>query len=253
MFSSAYGKRTRKFERFNIHQRIQHIMMFVSFFMCTFTGLPIKYNHSWWAPKVTALFGGFDTMFTVHLIGAAIMLASSAYHLFYLIIYPIIKKQISIATVPALKDVRDINQHMRYLLGLTKEKARFDRYSYKEKFDYWAVFWGIFIMGGSGLMMWFPSFSAGLFPRWLIESTRIAHSDEAMLAILAIFIWHFYNVHFSPDFFPMNFVWFHGKMSHELMEHEHPAELNKILEKEQGANEKKDPKVPEDDTSRLNI
>ncbi len=253
MFQSAYGKRLRKFERFNIHQRIQHIMMFVSFFMATFTGLPIKYNHTWWAPKVTALFGGFDTMFTIHLTGGVIMLASSVYHLLYLIIYPIVKREISTATVPALKDILDLMQHMRYLLGLSKERAKFDRYSYKEKFDYWAVFWGMFIMGGSGLMMWFPDIAAGLFPRWLIESTRIAHSDEAMLAILAIFVWHFYNVHFSPDFFPMNFVWFHGKMSQKLMEHEHPVELAKILGDEQGANSSRNAHVIKDDTAKLKM
>ncbi|GAW91447.1 formate dehydrogenase subunit gamma [Calderihabitans maritimus] len=227
------GKQTPTvFERFNIHQRLQHIMMFTSFIICTVTGLPIKYNYSSWAPKVTALFGGFDNMLTVHLIGATIMLASSVYHLIYLVIYPAVTRKISTAMLPNLKDVRDLVQNMKYLLGLTDERPRFDRYSYKEKFDYWAVFWGMFIMGGSGLMMWFPEWSATLFPRWVIDSARVAHSDEAMLAILAIFIWHFYNVHFSPDFFPMNFVWYHGKMDHELMEHEHPLELERLLQEE---------------------
>lgn len=230
--------KNRKFERFNIHQRLQHIMMFTSFIMCTVTGLPIKYNHSWWAPKVTALFGGFDNMFTVHLIGATIMLASAAYHLIYLVVYPLVKREISTAAFPTFKDVTDLVHNMKYLIGLTDKPPQFDRYSYKEKFDYWAVFWGMAIMGGSGLMMWFPDIAATYFPRWLIESTRVAHSDEAMLAILAIFIWHFYNVHFSPTFFPMNFVWFHGKMSHELMEHEHPVELARILEEEKKGSSK---------------
>ncbi len=244
---------TKKFERFNIHQRLQHIMMFTSFIVLTITGLPIKYNHSWWAPKVTALFGGFDNMFAVHLIGAAVMIASAVYHLLYLIIYPIIKRKFSIAAVPTIKDVTDLVQNFRYLFGLSKEAAKFDRYSYKEKFDYWAVFWGMVIMAGSGLMMWFPDIAAQFFPRWFIDSTRIAHSDEAMLAILAIFIWHFYNVHFSPDFFPMNFVWFHGKMSEESMEHEHPVELERLLENDNSMTRGQGPSYKKGESSEIKM
>ncbi|KKM12527.1 cytochrome B [Clostridiales bacterium PH28_bin88] len=223
------GDTKATFQRFNIHQRIQHIMMFTSFITLAVTGLPIKYNHSGWAKAVTGMFGGFDNMFSVHLIAAVVMLASSVYHLFYLVLYPLATKKLSLAALPTLKDVRDVFQNMQYLLGLTKEPPKFDRYSYKEKFDYWAVFWGMVIMGGSGLMMWFPDMAAAFFPRWVIDSARYAHSDEAMLAILAIFVWHFYNVHFSPNFFPMSWVWFHGRMSREEMQHEHPLELERIM------------------------
>lgn len=243
-----------EFQRFNIHHRIQHIMMFSSFILCTITGLPIKYNESFWAPAVTSFFGGFETMFTIHLVGAVVMLACSAYHLVYLAIYPIVVRKPattrryppgeayrkisrglaaypSLAMLPTPKDVLDLLQNMRYFLGLSSEKPKFGRYSYKEKFDYWAVFWGMAIMGGSGLMMWFPQLATEYFPRWLVDASRYAHSDEAMLAILAIFVWHFFNVHLNPTFFPMNFVWFHGKMSRELMEEEHPDELRELEER----------------------
>lgn len=228
----ANHKSDKAFQRFNIHQRIQHIMMFTSFIALAITGLPIKYNNAGWAKLITAMFGGFDNMFAVHLGAAVVMLASSVYHLVYLIIYPIVTKKVSLAALPSPKDVKDLFQNIRYFLGLTSEPPKFDRYSYKEKFDYWAVFWGMVIMGGSGLMMWFPEISTRYFPRWVIDCARYAHSDEAMLAILAIFIWHFYNVHFSPTFFPGSLVWFNGKLSRKLMKHEHPLELER-LESEQ--------------------
>ncbi|WP_227766401.1 formate dehydrogenase subunit gamma [Zhaonella formicivorans] len=222
------------FERFNVHQRIQHIMMFSSFILLTITGLPIKYSQTDWAKVVVSIFGGFDNMFTAHLIGAVVMIASAIYHILYLILYPMLTKKMSTAALPSIKDFRDVLQNMQYMLGLTPEAPKFGRYSYKEKFDYWAVFWGMVIMAGSGLLMWFPGIAADYFPRWFIASARIAHSDEAMLAILAIFIWHFYNVHFSPSFFPMSFVWLHGKMSKEMMEHEHPLELAELTTEKSG-------------------
>ena len=216
---------SKTFERFNLHQRLQHGMMFTSFIICTFTGVPIKYSQATWAQTATNFFGGLDNMLIIHLIGASIMLASSVYHLAYMPIYSLIKRKISLAVLPAPQDLRDFWQNLLYLLGKKSSRPQFGRYSYKEKFDYWAVFWGMFIMGGSGLMLWFPDFAAKYLPRWVIESSRAAHTDEAMLAILAIFVWHFFNVHFSPDFFPMSRVWYSGQMSPMEMAHEHPREL----------------------------
>jgi len=206
--------------------------MFTSFIVLTVTGLPIKYDYTNWAKTATSIFGGFDTMFSIHLAGAAVMLFSSVYHLFYLIVYPVVTKKMSWGTLPGPRDIKDLLHNLQYFIGLKKDQPKFGRYSYKEKFDYWAVFWGMFIMGGSGLMMWFPQIFASYLPRWVIDSARYAHSDEAMLAIIAIFVWHFYNVHFSPNFFPMNFVWLHGKMSRKEMEYEHPLELEKIDRKQ---------------------
>ncbi|MDW7674319.1 MAG: cytochrome b/b6 domain-containing protein [Bacillota bacterium] len=221
------------FKRFDIHQRIQHIMMFTSFITLAFTGLPIKYHYTGWAQGVVNLFGSFDAMFATHKYAAMVMLACSAYHLLYLAVNAVRGKW-SWAAMPHPRDIVHLVENMKYYLGLSTDKPKFDRYSYKEKFDYWAVFWGMFIIGGSGLMMMFPEVSAQYFPRWVISSARVAHSDEAMLAILAIFIWHFYNVHFSPSFFPGSMVWWHGKLTKQEMVIEHPLELERI-EKEQDA------------------
>lgn len=248
-------KKQKRFKRFNIHQRIQHILMFTSFITLAITGLPIKFHATGWAQVVVNLFGGFDNMFYTHLGAAVIMLISAAYHLIYLLVTALIGKW-SWAALPNLKDAKDLVVSFKYLLGVSKDKPKFDRYSYKEKFDYWAVFWGIFIMGGSGLMLWFPDIAAQYFPRWVLSSARVAHSDEAMLAILAIFIWHFYNVHLSPSFFPGSWVWWHGELTREEMKHEHPIELER-LEREENPDMDKDKKdnisTPKDDPKNIDI
>lgn len=219
---------TKEYSRFDIHQRIQHIMMFTSFILCTFTGLPLKFAYTGWGQSLAAFWGGADLMLKIHLSGAAVMLASCVYHLIYLIIILANRKTRSWATLPSPKDFKDLADNMKYLLGFSEKQAYWDRYTYKEKFDYWAVFWGIFMIGGSGLMMWFPDIATAIVPRWFIDASRAAHSDEAVLAIVVIFFWHFYNVHFSPTFFPMNKLWYQGTMSRELMIHEHPAELDRL-------------------------
>ena len=219
--------KTTMYQRFDIHQRIQHVMMFVSFIGLSISGLAIRFYETSWAAFIVRIFAGFDNMFHFHLLMAVLMLLCSAYHLIYLVVLAFSGKW-SWATMPAPKDVKDVYHNILYFLGIKDAPPKFERYSYKEKFDYWAVFWGMVIIGGSGLMMWFPEISAQYVPRWVIQSARIAHSDEAMLAILAIFVWHFYNVHFNPTSFPGSRVWYTGKLSHEEMENEHPLELERI-------------------------
>ncbi|SJZ58708.1 formate dehydrogenase subunit gamma [Selenihalanaerobacter shriftii] len=217
------------FKRFSLNQRFQHILVFITFTLCAVTGLPIKYDGAAWAPQIVDLFGGFYAMLCVHIISGVIMLLVFIYHLIYLAGYAYLKGP-SWDFMLKWQDALDFVQNIKYNLGFTNKPPDYGRYSYKEKFDYWAVFWGMFIMGGSGLMMWCPEATAKFFPRWVSSCARIAHSDEAILAILAIFVWHFYNVHLSPDFFPMNLVWFNGKISKTVMEHEHPTELKQIMD-----------------------
>jgi formate dehydrogenase subunit gamma len=217
-----------EFLRFDLHQRLQHIGMFTSFLVLTITGLPIKFSESRVSPGVVSLFGGFDTMFTVHLVAAVIMIVVFLYHLIYMAMYPFFYEKTSLEVLPKRRDFSDLVHDLQFLLGLREDRPRFALYSYKEKFDYWAVFWGMAIMGGSGLLLWFPQIFAQYMPRWVIDSAKYAHSDEAMLAITAIFIWHFFNVHLNPRFFPMNKIWYRGTMSREEMEEEHSSELERL-------------------------
>lgn len=216
------------FKRFDIHQRIQHIALFITFILLAFTGLPLKFEQSGISRWIVSIFGGVDNMLAVHMITAAALTVVFVYHLIYLFVYPFLAKKASWAIVPRGKDFIDLVHDLQFFIGLRKHPPKFDRYSYKEKFDYWAVFWGIFIMGVSGLMLWIPQFFAQFMPRWVIDAARYAHTDEAMLAVSAIFIWHFFNAHFGPKFFPMNHVWYKGVITREEMEEDHPLELERL-------------------------
>lgn len=157
------------------------------------------------------------------------MLVCAAYHILYLPLYAVFTKKFTMAMLPSMKDARDIRDNINYFLGKRDRPADFDRYSYVEKFDYLAVFWGMMAIGLTGLMMWFPDVSAAFVPRWIIDVARTAHSDEAVLAVIVIFVWHFFNTHMNPKFFPMNHSWIDGKMSMDHFLLEHPVEFEKVI------------------------
>ena len=137
------------------------------------------------------------------------------------------------ALLPMPKDLFDIIQNIRYFLRLTNEKARFDRFSYIEKFDYWAVYWGVVVMIGSGLLLWFQDITLKFFPKFLLDVAKEMHRDEALLATLAIVIWHMYNAHLNPHKFPGTLVIWNGLMTKEEMMDEHPFEYEKRLKEQE--------------------
>jgi cytochrome b subunit of formate dehydrogenase len=129
--------------------------------------------------------------------------------------------------IPNLKDLQDITGHIKWFLGLGP-RPKFDRWTYWEKFDYWAVFWGVTMIGISGLFLWFPVFFAKVFPGWAFNIAMIIHSDEALLAAGFIFTIHFFNSHLRPEKFPMDFVIFTGRITVEELEHERPVEYARL-------------------------
>lgn len=174
-------------------------------------------------------FGNIDCVRACHRISAAILIAVSLYHVLYTFLSRQGRREF-IHLLPKLKDVQDVLQNSLYFLGLSKKRPQFDRYTYYEKFDYWAVYWGCVIMIGTGLALWFPQLFGQHVPWLTYELAAEIHADEAILAALALFVWHFYNVHFQPSRFPGTMLWWHGKMSKEEMLHDHPLEYEKILE-----------------------
>ncbi|HIE52454.1 MAG TPA: hypothetical protein EYP85_11900 [Armatimonadetes bacterium] len=218
----------RTFLRFDLHQRLQHLLMLLSFFLTVLTGFPLKFPRAFWASPLARLWGGIDQTGIVHRFAAVMMMVACGYHLAYLAWKGLVKKHWQTAMQPRWKDVQDVGHNLLFFLGLKRTPPRFDRFTYYEKFDYWAVFWGIFIMAGSGVLLWFPV----VWTRWLspilLEAAQVAHSDEALLAVLAVFIWHFYNVHFNPRNFPLNLVWLTGKISEEELRERHPLEYERL-------------------------
>jgi len=218
------------FQRFNRNFRFQHIVMFTSVILLIITGMPIKFPDFVLSRFLVNLWGGFHNSTIVHRIGAGMLIYFMVHHLFYTVLSRQGRRDF-VLLIPTPKDARDLVQNIRHFLGKVPEKPRFGRFSYIEKFDYWAVYWGCVIMIGSGLFLWGESIALKYFPKYILDVAHEMHSDEAMLATLAIVIWHFYNVHFNPDRFPGTLMWWHGEISEHEMKEEHPLEYEEMMAK----------------------
>jgi len=231
----------QEIERFNITFRIQHVIMFTTFLLLSFTGWGLKYAHepqgvaSWWI----RVWGGAETAGIIHRVAGITMLLDFVWHVIYLF-YLLGTKRMTIdlrtTIIPLPKDIFDVIKNYMYFLGLSKKKARYGKYSYAQKFDYWAVFWGMFIIGFSGFALAFPMVVTPIIPKfttgWIWELLSIMHSDEALLAIVFILFWHFYNEHLRPENFPMSWLWITGKMPVDTLRHHHPIEYEMLFPEE---------------------
>lgn len=222
---------TESITRFGVHQIIQHAALALSFTALVITGLPMKFHDlaisQWW----TMVWGGIQNMRTVHHFSAYVMVAVSVYHAAYLIYnLAILKKPFPVKMLPSIADFVNLGQEMLYFTGLSKVKPRYDRFNWREKFDYWAIFWGIPVMAGSGFVLMYPVFVTRYLPGWIVPASYIAHSDEAVLALTWIFLVHVFFNHFTPGLFPLNTSMFTGKVPVERYRREHPLEYNRIQE-----------------------
>jgi formate dehydrogenase subunit gamma len=215
--------------RFDIHQRLQHLLLMVSFIILVLTGMPMKFSDialsKWWI----SVLGGVEPTRLIHRGAAWIMIAACVYHVLYLIYSVGFKKKSISSMVPTKQDFVLFAQEIGYFVGLRKDKPRYDRYNWREKFDYYAMFWGIPVMVLSGLVMMFPVEVSKFLPGWVIPAALIAHSDESMLALTWIVIVHVFFNHFAPGNFPMNPSIFTGKLAKERYMSEHPAEYERMV------------------------
>jgi len=218
----------REFERFSWNFRTQHMILLGSCLILIITGLPLKFHEARISQLFFDLVGGVQMSTLLHRIGAVGLIAVGAYHFFYLLAFREGRRDFW-ELLPRPRDATDFFKMLRYFLGKTSDKPRFGRFSYVEKFDYWAVYWGMVIMIGSGLILWFLETSLQYLPKFAADIAREAHSDEGLLATLAIIIWHFYNVHLNPENFPMNWTMFTGKISEEEMRRHHPLEYEELM------------------------
>jgi cytochrome b subunit of formate dehydrogenase len=222
----------RHFMRFTRAQRYLHAALFSSFLGLAGTGLPLRFSESIWARGLAKGVGGFGAILFFHKFCALVLTVAFLIHLKEIVTRGIIHREKGIfwgatSMVPNWKDVKDLFGHLRWFLGLGA-KPRFDRYAYWEKFDYWAVFWGMIVIGFSGYAMWFAPFFARFLPGWALNAVLVIHSEEGLLAILFIFSIHFVNTHLRPDSFPMDLVVFTGVESEEEFKTKRPQEYERL-------------------------
>jgi cytochrome b subunit of formate dehydrogenase len=218
VFADAH-KSYRRFKGVHI---FLHLMVIISFLLLSLTGIPLKFAEQEWARVVITTLGGAANAGYLHRLGAVITfgyfaaaLVMSARFLFSGLrsSSEFFKRLFGPESLcPNLRDISDFIAMVRWFLFLGP-KPSFDRWTYWEKFDFFAVFWGMFAIGGSGLMLWFPEFFAAFLPGWALNVATIIHSDEALLATGFIFTIHFFNTHGRPEKFPMDFVIFNGEIS----------------------------------------
>ena len=221
--------------RMTVAQRIQHITLLTSFFTLVFTGFALKYPSSWLA----AIFINELVRSYIHRVAGVVLIAVSLFHLVY-IIRTKDGRQLLKDMLPDWRDVTDARDAFRYYLGYSDQRPMFGRFTYAEKMEYWALVWGMFVMASTGLMAWFKVLVGEHVPGWWVDVAITVHFYEAVLATLAIVVWHLYGVIFDPDVYPMNWAWFDGKMSIEQYEHEHPLDqmaIEKACGSEEGQQE----------------
>jgi cytochrome b subunit of formate dehydrogenase len=221
------------YQRFDRYHRILHAVMMASFLGLAFTGLPLLFSDTGWAAVLARLEGGFRAAGILHRVFAVLLITCFTFHVMRLLHRLYVQKDLGIlwgpeSMVPQPGDLLEMVRHLRWFLRLGPRPS-FDHFTYWEKFDYWAVFWGMAIIGGSGLMLWFPGLFSRLLPGSLFNIALLIHREEALLAVGFIFTIHFFNSHLRPEKFPMDTVIFTGRVTREELREERPAEFERLV------------------------
>jgi cytochrome b subunit of formate dehydrogenase len=220
------------FERFDVYNRLLHGALMLSFLGLAFTGMPLLFSDAPWAATLASLFGGGRGAGILHRIFASVMIGCFVTHVFRLMHRLYVKKELEVlwgpeSMTPQPRDVVEMIAHLRWFLRLGP-RPLFDHFTYWEKFDYWAVFWGMGVIGGSGLVLWFPEFFSHFLPGSWFNIALLVHGEEGLLAVGFIFTIHFFNSHLRPEKFPMDPVIFTGQVSEHEFAEERPAEYARL-------------------------
>lgn len=218
----------RLYLRMTLHERLQHAALMISFVLLVVTGFMLRYPEAWWVAAIRGVSArAFEWRGLVHRLAGVAILAAGAWHAGYLLLTEPGRFLLR-DLLPRKRDFVDPFRVLGYNLGLLKTKPEFPRFSYVEKAEYWALVWGTVLMGITGMILWFENTSIGLFTKLGFDISRTIHFYEAILATLAIFVWHFYFVLFNPDVYPMSLAWLTGRVSEKEMAEHHALELKRL-------------------------
>ncbi|HZL49534.1 MAG TPA: cytochrome b/b6 domain-containing protein [Terracidiphilus sp.] len=224
--------------RMTANQRWQHLILLSSFIILVITGFALKFPDTWFAH----VFGmGEKWRGIIHRVAGVVLIGAGIYHVFYLAAAREGRRLIR-DLAPRPRDAFDAIYTMMYYLGLRAEKPKFARFNYAEKAEYWALVWGTALMGLTGIMLWAKVWVGNTLARWWVDIATAVHFYEAILATLAIVVWHFYQVFLDPDVYPMNWAWWDGKMPVEHYKHEHGLDTETLKEGEAEAGAKQEEK-----------
>jgi cytochrome b subunit of formate dehydrogenase len=225
----------RQFVRSTPFYRKLHLMVIISFFGLAITGMMLKFSYTRWAAVLSKILGGAEVAGWIHRVCAIITFAYFFLHLWDVGRRFLESKKTLRAfffgpdsLLPNTTDVREFYGTLKWFLG-RGPRPRYGKWTYWEKFDYFAVFWGVAIIGGTGLCLWFPELFTRVLPGWSINVATIIHSDEALLATGFIFTIHFFNTHFRPEKFPIDPVIFTGRMSLDELKRDKPRLYDELL------------------------
>jgi formate dehydrogenase gamma subunit len=221
-----------KYLRMTLNERVQHFLLLSTFITLVVTGFALKYPETFWVKGLVFIIGknAFELRGNVHRVAAALMTLASFYHLFYIIFSRRGRKLVADLWFYK-KDLTDLFQSLGYLTGKVDERPKLGRFSYIEKAEYWAVVWGTVVMGATGTVLWFQNYFLPIINVSGMDIATAVHWYEAILASLAILVWHMYFIFMNPDVAPMNKAWLTGYLTRHQMENEHPLELEE-MEKE---------------------
>jgi len=217
--------------RFTLKQRIEHASVMTLFIILAVTGLPQKFFEASWAQAILIGLGGIDRVRWVHRAAGILFTLFTFTHL-GVISALVVTGRATLSLVPTRQDFLDAIQQIRYYLGMTDVPAKFDKFDYKQKFEYWGLVLGAVIVICTGLVLLFPILATRYLPGELVPASKLAHGNEGLMAFLVVIVWHIYNAHLNPDVFPFDTTIFTGKISRERLHHEHELEYQRIEESE---------------------